>query len=62
LLCATGAADFCAKTWDAITGDELHSYAHPHIVKAVEFSKDAEQLLTGCNDKTVSFCRVSRTR
>lgn len=60
LLCATGAADFCAKTWDAITGDELYSYAHPHIVKAVEFSKDSEQLLTGCNDKTVRLWDVSK--
>eukprot|EP00040_Diaphanoeca_grandis_P025063 m.138429 g.138429 ORF g.138429 m.138429 type:complete len:320 (-) comp29994_c1_seq1:42-1001(-) len=52
-LCATGAADFCAKTWNAISGDEMYSYQHPHIVKTVEFSADSSQLLTGCNDKVV---------
>lgn len=59
-LCATGAADFSAKVWDAITGDEKQSYAHPHIVKAVDFSKDSTQLLTGCNDKGIRLWDVER--
>lgn len=59
-LCATGAADFCAIMWDAITGDEVQKYAHPHIVKAVEFSKNSDQLLTGCNDKVVRLWDVSK--
>jgi serine-threonine kinase receptor-associated protein len=26
------------KVWDAITGDEKHSFQHPHVVKSVDFS------------------------
>lgn len=47
LLAATGSADFTAKVWDAITGKELHEFAHKHIVKSVEFSADRQSLVTG---------------
>ena len=60
LLCATGAADFSAKVWDAVTGEAKHTYGHAHIVKTVDFSADSARLLTGCNDKTVRLWAVDR--
>ena len=39
------------KIWNAVSGDELLSFPHKHIVKCVEFSDDGSQLLTGSNEK-----------
>lgn len=52
---ASGAADFTGKVWDAITGEELHSFQHNHIVKSVNFSKDTALLATGSNEKLVKI-------
>ena len=37
--------------WDAVSGDELKTFAHKHIVKTVAFSSDGKNLLTGSNEK-----------
>jgi len=47
----TGSADFSAKIWDAITGKEVHSFTHKHIVKAIEFSQDSLSVYSGGQEK-----------
>nr|XP_027119084.1 serine-threonine kinase receptor-associated protein-like [Coffea arabica] len=43
LRAASTSADFSVKLWDALSGDELHSFEHKHIVRACSFSE-----VTGC--------------
>jgi len=50
---ATGAADFSAKVWDALTGEEELTLQHKHIVKSVNFSNDSAALATASNDKVL---------
>lgn len=53
---ATGAADFSAKVWDAVTGHELLSINQDHIVRCVDLSKtdSSAHLLTANNWKKIS--------
>ncbi|KAM0934956.1 putative transcription factor WD40-like family [Dioscorea sansibarensis] len=53
LRAASGSADFTAKIWDALTGDEMHSFEHKHIVRACVFSEDTHLLLTGGFEKVL---------
>jgi len=46
-LAATASGDFSVKVWDAITGKELYTFAHKHIVKTLDFSPDSTRLATG---------------
>uniref|UniRef100_A0A3B3S324 Serine-threonine kinase receptor-associated protein n=1 Tax=Paramormyrops kingsleyae TaxID=1676925 RepID=A0A3B3S324_9TELE len=57
---ATAAADFTAKVWDAVTGDETLTLAHKHIVKSVHFTQDSNHLLTGGNDKVLRIFDLSK--
>ncbi|KFM64458.1 Serine-threonine kinase receptor-associated protein, partial [Stegodyphus mimosarum] len=57
---ASGSADFEAKLWDAISGEELHTFPHPHIVKSVNFNSDDSKLLTASNDKKVRIFDLHR--
>lgn len=48
----TAAADGTLRYWDALTGEELHQWTHPHIVvKACDFDAEATVCISGCNDK-----------
>ncbi|KAJ2724432.1 hypothetical protein GGI07_001944 [Coemansia sp. Benny D115] len=50
----TASADYTTKVWNAITGQELLSLPHEHIVKSADFADDqATQVLTGGRDKQV---------
>ncbi|CAL8242109.1 unnamed protein product [Merluccius merluccius] len=57
---ATAAADFTAKVWDAVSGAEVLTLAHKHIVKSVNFTKDSNCLLTGGNDKVLRIYDLSK--
>lgn len=59
-LASSGAADFTGKVWDAITGEELHSFHHNHIVKSVRFNADSRLLATGSNEKIVRVFDIQK--
>ncbi|WVZ12146.1 hypothetical protein V8G54_016676 [Vigna mungo] len=61
LRAATASADFSTrKVWDALTGDELHSFEHKHIVRACAFSEDTHLLLTGGVEKILRIYDMNR--
>jgi len=47
----TASADFSAKLWSGITGDELQTFPHRHLVKACAFSTDSRHIMTGGMEK-----------
>ena len=48
------------QVWDAMKGEELHSFAHSHIVKSVDFSPDSCQILTGSNEKLLKIFDLNK--
>jgi len=61
LQAVTGSADYTAKVWNALTGDELHSFQHTRIVKSVHFSPDDKRILTGGQDKILRIFDLDKT-
>jgi len=59
-LAVTGSADYTAKLWDVVTGEEQHTWNHGRIVKSVHFSPDNKKFLTGGQDKILRIFDLSK--
>ncbi|KAI9832990.1 MAG: hypothetical protein M1826_000769 [Phylliscum demangeonii] len=61
-LAATGSADFTAKVWDTHTGENLHTFQHAHIVRAIAFPSQPRPdiLATGGAEKKLRIYDLSR--
>ena len=59
-LAASGAADFSAKIWDSVSGEEKLNFQHNHIVKSVAFDEASIHLLTGNNEKLLRVFDVNQ--
>ena len=52
---------YYSKIWDAISGEELKTFQHKHIVKSVDFSADGNLLLTGSQEKNLRIFDLEQT-
>lgn len=50
---ATASADFSARVWNAISGEEVLQFTHKHIVRTCCFSQDSRKLITGGQEKII---------
>ena len=62
LLAATASADFTARVWNAITGDELHQFQHKHIARSVSFAHgdSTYRLVSGGAEKILRVFDLTR--
>lgn len=56
----TGAADFTARLWDAVTGTSLEIFEHKHIVKTTIFSEDGKHIFTGGAEKKLRIFDLNK--
>ncbi|KAI8993626.1 WD40-repeat-containing domain protein [Pilobolus umbonatus] len=56
----TASADFSAKVWNTLTGEEVHSFSHQHIVRAADFSKDGTRIITGGKEQKIRIFDLYR--
>ena len=61
-VAATASADFTARVWNAVTGDEVHQFAHKHIVRTTAFERGATatRLVTGGAEKLLRIFDLQR--
>lgn len=48
------------QVWDAVSGEEMHSFQHKHIVKSVNFSGDSSLFATASNEKLVRIFDLNK--
>lgn len=57
---ATASADFTSKLFNALSGDEVCTFEHNHIVRTCEFTPDGTKILTGGHEKKLRLWDVTR--
>merc|ERR1711912_12131 len=60
LLALTASADFTARVWDALTGDELHLFQHNHIVRTCQFTDELTKVMTGGMEKIIRIYDLNK--
>eukprot|EP00891_Asterochloris_glomerata_P007515 jgi/Astpho2/7515/Aster-02081 len=61
LLAATASADFSARVWNAVTGDETLNLPHKHIVRSVAFTSDSQTLVAAGHEKQIRLFSLGKS-
>lgn len=61
-VAATASADFTARVWNAVSGEEAHQFPHKHIVRTTAFEKGqtATRLVTGGAERILRIFDLQR--